>query len=311
VFKLEISLILTVLNEADNIGSLLSSLEAQTRLPDEVVVCDAGSRDETLDILNEFANRFPCPFKIIVSPGNRSKGRNHAIDHTNYDLIACTDAGCSLDKFWLENLIKPFQEDSSIDIVSGFYSARGETLFEKCAAVVTLSTRNIDVDNFLPSARSVAFRKAAWQSVGGFPEDLEYAEDTKFGLNLRNAGKHMTVAMDAIVYWRPRGTFGQIFKQLRYYARGNAKARILLWNYARFHLRYLIWVFMSAAVFFRSWVLIFWCIAVLPYWAKWSFLGWRESQKMESVIITPMIKLVADAGQFAGFWDGLVRGKET
>jgi GT2 family glycosyltransferase len=308
---MKLTLISTVLNEAANLGAFLDSLGRQNRLPDEVVFCDAGSRDGTVNILRDFALRFPRPFKVIEEPGNRSHGRNAAIREAEHDYIAGTDAGCVLDKYWLERLVLPFEHDPAVDVVSGFYQARGETCFERCAAVATLSTRGVTAENFLPSARSIAFRKEAWRRVGGFPEHLEFAEDTQFGLNLRKAGLRFVLAPDALVYWRPRSSPGQVFRQLSNYARGNVQAGILYANYLRPHLRYSLWGLLTAAVFIHPAWLALWIPAVLPYWGKWAVAGWRECRDWRALLLTPGIKLIADAGQFAGFWSGLCRPKRT
>ncbi len=46
---MKVSVIATVLNEGQAIERLLESLAAQTRPPDEVVIADGGSTDETVE----------------------------------------------------------------------------------------------------------------------------------------------------------------------------------------------------------------------------------------------------------------------
>ena len=164
---------------------------------------------------------------------------------------------------------------------------------------------------FLPSARSIAFRKEAWHQAGGFPEHLDFAEDTQFALKLRKEGLRFALATDALVYWRPRSSPGQVFSQLRTYALGNAQAGILYTNYFRPHLRYSLWLALTAAVFIHPGWLALWVPAVLPYWGKWAVAGWRECRDWRALLLTPGIKLIADAGQFAGFWSGVWRPKRT
>ena len=257
-------------------------------------------------MLEAFAARFVHPVKVLKLPGNRSKGRNAAIRESQNEIIAGTDAGCLLDAHWLERLVAPFEEDPLIDVVSGFYEARGETWFEQCAAVVTLSTKGVNPDTFLPSTRSIAFRREAWQCVGGFPEELDFAEDTRFGLDLRKAGRRFAFARNAVVFWRPHHSLRQIFRQFRNYALGNAQAGILTGNYFRIHMRYLGWLLLTASLFLSPWFFIVWTPAVLPYWVMWSNRGWKESHDWRSLVVTPSIKLVADGGQFTGFWSGLL-----
>jgi glycosyltransferase involved in cell wall biosynthesis len=301
---MKVSLICTVLNEADNIAVFMDSLNQQTRLPDEVVICDAGSTDGTVKILQEFGQIFPRPVKVIVEQGNRSHGRNVAIHHAKHDIIAGTDAGCLLDQRWLELLLTPFERDPSVDVVSGFYEARGETVFEKCVAVVTLSTRGINPDTFLPSGRSIAFKKCAWQAVGGFPEHLEFAEDTQFGQSLRDSGFHFAIARDAIVTWRPRRSYAQVYNQYFSYAVGDAQAKLSTGSYIRHHIRYAIWVFLLLSVFVWPFMGLAWITVFAPYWLFWAVLGWHESRTLPALWIVPMAKLTMDMAKFVGWWTG-------
>ena len=91
LFTMKISLISTVLNEARSLPALLDSIAAQTRPPDEVIICDGGSTDGTLELLRA-ERRFPL--RVIERPGsNISQGRNAAIAQASGDVIASTDAG--------------------------------------------------------------------------------------------------------------------------------------------------------------------------------------------------------------------------
>ena len=73
-----ISIIATVYNEGPAIRKLLDSILAQTIFPDEVVICDGGSSDDTVAQIEAYADRLPL--RVIVEPGaNISRGRNVAI----------------------------------------------------------------------------------------------------------------------------------------------------------------------------------------------------------------------------------------
>ncbi len=79
---MQVSVVATVYNEQKSIGRLLASLAEQTRLPDEVVICDGGSTDETVRLIREWAEaQGGClgEVKVFVEPGaNISRGRNAA-----------------------------------------------------------------------------------------------------------------------------------------------------------------------------------------------------------------------------------------
>ena len=222
----QVTVIATVLNEAEAIEALLGSLERQTRLPDEVLIVDGGSTDGTLDKLESFAHRGGLPLKVFSQPGcNISQGRNLAIKAAQSPLIATTDAGVRLEDDWLERLIEPFEGEDPPDVVGGFFLPDPHSTFELALGAVALPLpEEIRGDTFYPSSRSVAFRREAWQAVGGYSEWLDYCEDLLFDFALRDAGYVFAFAPRALVHFRPRKTLGAFFKQYYRYARGDGKA---------------------------------------------------------------------------------------
>ncbi len=213
---------MTLLNEAHSLPHVLDGIARQTLPPDEVVVCDGGSSDGTLGMLHA-ERRFPL--RVIEAPGvNISRGRNLAIAAAAHDVIACTDAGTRPHERWLERLIAPF-ENPATQVSAGFFEADFDSVFELAMSATVLPLREeIRAATFLPSSRSVAFRKTAWQAVGGYPEWLDYCEDLIFDLALRDRFGAFAFAPDACVRFKPRGSLRSFFKQYFLYARGDGKA---------------------------------------------------------------------------------------
>ena len=106
--QMKIAFICTVFNEEKSIEDLLISLESQSLKPDEVIISDGGSSDNTLGKILEFQKQSKLKIKVISAKGNRSVGRNAAIKNTNSEIVAISDAGCILNKNWLKNVTAPF-----------------------------------------------------------------------------------------------------------------------------------------------------------------------------------------------------------
>ena len=160
-----------------------------------------------------------------MEPGaNIARGRNVALAAATHDAIAVTDADCELEPTWLEELLKPL--DAGADVSMGFYEPVVETFFDACMASVNLPTDagEIDPARFNPSGRSVAFRREAIESVGGYPEWLPIGEDMWVDLRWRERGFDMRFAPDAIVHWKLRGDVASTWRQYFRYARGDAQA---------------------------------------------------------------------------------------
>ncbi len=240
-----ISLIATVLNEGQSIHRLMQSLVAQTRLPDEIVITDGGSRDDTVAILQSYTDKLPL--KILVENGaNISEGRNRAIAAAQGDIIAVTDAGVILASDWLEKITHPLLENTACTIVGGFFNPDTTNLFELAMSATVLPLKDeINPLTFLPSSRSIAFRKSVWQAVGGYPEWLDYCEDLIFDLRAKQwisqqvAGA-IAFEPEAVVAFRPRGSLRSFYKQYYLYARGDGKADLWRKRHAARYLTYLV-----------------------------------------------------------------------
>ena len=234
---MKVSLAITVLNESDHIRRLFDSVVKQTRQPDEVVVCDGGSKDNTLDLIREYSNRLPL--KIVTKEGaNISQGRNEAIRNASHEIVAVTDAGVWLEERWLEELLKGIgdqrleiksnlQSPISNSLVAGFFQSDPQNIFEIALGATTLpDVEEINPQKFLPSSRSVAFLKKAWEAVGGYPEWLDFSEDVIFDLKMRQKFGDFVFAPKAIAHFRPRPTLFSFMKQYFNYAKGDGKANL-------------------------------------------------------------------------------------
>ena len=222
---MKISVCGTVKNEEGTIASLLESLLGQTKKPDEIVIVDGGSTYKTVEIIRHFQKK-DGRIRLLVQKCSIAQGRNLAVELAKNDIIAMTDAGCIAHKDWLEEISGPF-EHPEVDVSAGFYKMVGDTPFQKAASVfLGVLPSKFDI-NFLPSTRSIAFRKDIWELVGGFPElSVKTAEDTGFNFRLIKVGARIARVKSALVEWGMPGTIREFGKKIYEYVRGDAKSKI-------------------------------------------------------------------------------------
>lgn len=310
--QMKISVIATVLNEGPAICRLLDSLAVQTRKPDEVVIVDGGSTDGTLAILQTYADKDRLPLRVLVEPGaNISRGRNVAIAAASGDVIASTDAGVWLVPEWLAELVTPFESENPPQVVAGFFVPDPHSVFEIAMGATVLPTiDNIDSDRFLPSSRSIAFKRSAWEAIGGYPEWLDYCEDLIFDFRLRDLYQPFAFAPRAVAYFRPRRSLPGFFKQYYQYARGDGKAD--LWR-KRHVIRYLTYLVAGPLLFVMGWLVSpYWWLAGIglaaagmvatPYRRLLPMLhslGWGE--RIQAILWVPVIRITGDVAKMLGY----------
>ena len=309
---LKCSVIVTVKNEGESLRPLLDSLIQQTRQPDEVVVCDGGSTDNTLAILREYQQWLSLT--IVRAPGsNISEGRNRAIAAAAGPIIAATDAGVVLSPVWLEALTRPFANEG-VAAVSGWFEPDPYTDFEVImGATVLPSPADIDPETFLPSSRSVAFLKEAWEAVGGYPEWLDYSEDLIYDLALRDRYGPFPLAWQAVAYFRPRGSLRAFFRQYYRYGRGDGKANLWPRRHATRYATYLLVLPVLLRLIWRGkgqgWAGLL--AGVGAYCARpaqrlWdSTYGWRPPARLRAFALIPVIRAVGDVAKMLGYPAGV------
>src|ERR1700674_1607550 len=91
--KMRLSIAMCTYNGARFLPQQLESIAAQTRLPDELVVCDDRSADDSAEIIRKFAKNAPFPVRLELNERNLGSTKNFekAIGLCQGDRIALAD----------------------------------------------------------------------------------------------------------------------------------------------------------------------------------------------------------------------------
>lgn len=230
------TLVVTVRDEEASIGTLLGSVRAQTAVPEEIILVDGGSTDNTVEIANRWWEEWRAEeperaantsFRIIESPPlNIAAGRNRGAKAASHEILLFTDAGCILDPRWSERIRAPFHFQNALQLSMGFYSPIIESACARSFVHYLLPRiETVDPPSFLPSARSVAVHRSSFDRIGGFPEHLTLAgEDTLFDIYLKSAILRVAFVPDAIVKWKTPTGLLRLMRTTFRYAQGDAEA---------------------------------------------------------------------------------------
>jgi glycosyltransferase involved in cell wall biosynthesis len=112
--SLSISVIIPTYNRAALVQRAITSLIKQTRLPDEIIIIDDGSTDETPDILAQYS----APVRTIRQPNaGRSAARNTGLQIATGDLIALLDSDDFLPPESIARRAAVFERDPALGVV--------------------------------------------------------------------------------------------------------------------------------------------------------------------------------------------------
>ena len=213
----KVSLVATVKDAGPALEAWLASVRAQTRRPDEVVVVDGGSADGTWERLERAEG-----ITAISEPGaNIARGRNVAVRAAAHDLVAVTDADCELAPAWLDRLLEALE--GGAEVAAGAYAPIARTPWQVAASAHILDPEEIG-PGWMPSSRSLAFRREAFEAAGGYPEWLPIGEDMYLNHRWAELGLRIEPVPAALAWWRVRPTLGATWRQYARYAEGDAAA---------------------------------------------------------------------------------------
>jgi glycosyltransferase involved in cell wall biosynthesis len=148
-----ISIALCTYNGSDFLNEQLKSFLAQTKLPDELVICDDSSEDETVEIVKEFAKSSPFPVRIYVNEQNLGSTKNfeRAISLCTGDIIFLSDQ----DDVWRSDKIELMYDGFAKSKNTGLVFSDAEVVNEN---LKTLKPSVLDF-SFAAKERAAAKRK--------------------------------------------------------------------------------------------------------------------------------------------------------
>jgi len=116
---MSISIAMATYNGAQYLQEQLDSFSSQTLLPDEIIVCDDGSNDATVKILEIFAAASPFVVKVICNEKRLGYARNFekAINLCGGDIVFLSDQDDVWFKTKIERISQEFKEHATTWVI--------------------------------------------------------------------------------------------------------------------------------------------------------------------------------------------------
>jgi succinoglycan biosynthesis protein ExoU len=175
--RLTVGVVITAFNIAPYLPAALASVFGQTRLPDEVVVCDDASDDDPEAALAPFADRV----RYIRRPvrGGEGAAKNTAVAALTTDLAVVLDGDDEMEPERLEALAWVAERRPDLHLVTttwqDFGPGAGPATWSLADDFPVRDQRSEILRwNFLPAP---AIRRVQLLDAGGFDETLRYGPD--------------------------------------------------------------------------------------------------------------------------------------
>lgn len=195
----DISVCIATYNSAKTLRVCLDSILQQSVKPREVLVCDGGSTDGTLKILEEY------PVKIVAT---NMKGvgsaRNVLTSAASGKIVAWIDSDVAIAANWLELMEKIHEDHSEIDSLSSLMRlVDTKEAEEKSKIPVHLKKmvlKTIDVRAREISQSALTIKKDVIQRAGGYDPFFEWGEEWDLKIRLSRIGARLNLIQACLAY---------------------------------------------------------------------------------------------------------------
>jgi len=207
------ALVIVTYNWKEALYLVLQSIKIQSILPDEIVIADDGSREDTKQVIDEFRAEISVPIKHIWQEDlgyNKTRIVNKAIAATTADYIIQIDGDCILSKTLIEDHIKNAQENTYLygtraNILPQYVDKIFETKkisFNFFSKEIKNKTRTLRIPLFAKLYKphsgvsdkvrgcNYSFMKKDFMEINGYSEDFEGwgLDDSDLVIRLNNKG---------------------------------------------------------------------------------------------------------------------------
>lgn len=238
-------------NAHSTLGACLASLRALDYPDFTITVVDDGSTDDTAAIARH------AGVTVLIGPGRGAgAARNLAIDASAADVVAFTDADCTVPPQWLRALTDGLATPDVAGVGGNqrnvFPAGRDAEAqhfdaFFKVASVVSAYTRSGERAQLVDHVASCnsAYWRAALVDVGGFPADFWPGEDVDLDYRLARRGYRCLYVPNAEVAHHRPGTLAWFRQMMRRYGRAE---HALAARYGRFRTIHYVPIAVAAAL---------------------------------------------------------------
>jgi glycosyltransferase involved in cell wall biosynthesis len=224
-----VSVVIPCRNEVAHIGPMLDSLLANTYPRDrlEVLIVDGMSDDGTRPILARYARRYPF-IQLLDNPSRTAPhALNLAIATARGDIIMRMDVHATYPRNYIADLVTGMQETGADAVGAVWLAQPGARTIVARAIAAGLShpfgignahyRLGTDQRRDVDTLGCAAYRRAVFEHIGLFDEELVRSQDSEFTFRLLRAGGRALLVPGVVVNYYTRDSLAKLWRMFFQY----------------------------------------------------------------------------------------------
>ena len=228
-----LTVIVPAYNEADSLADTVRSIQAQTRLPHEIIVVDDCSTDNTAEVARN------CGVTVIrppVNTGSKAGAQNFALARVDTELTMAIDADTVLAPDAIEKLLVALERKEVVAACGFVLPQRVQTIWERGRFIEYLLAfswykpiQDYYQKPLISSGCFSVYRTSVLRAAGGW-STRTMAEDMDLTWTFYQRGHEVRFVPEAVCYPIEPRTFDFMSKQLRRWSHGFVQNVALHWR---------------------------------------------------------------------------------
>ena len=173
-----VSVLVANFNYGKYIGEAIESVEKQDYRNYELIICDDGSTDDSLHIIQEYVNLNPKIRLIQKENGGHASALNRAFQQSRGEIICILDADDFYHQKKVSKIVKSFQDNSqsgivihNLQVIDGNGGKKNVLKF-KNEGYLGPEIPTLRKDLLYPQASGLSFRREVLKDILPIPEDI-------------------------------------------------------------------------------------------------------------------------------------------
>lgn len=301
--KFQVSVLVCAKNEAENLKILIPKLLSQTYSNFELILINDSSTDDTLEIIEDFAERDNRIKIVNVVPneafyGNKKYALTLGIKKALNNNLVFTDADClPATNDWLAIMVSNFTSKKQLILGYGGYFKKKGFLnklirFETMMTAVQYFSYAAIGRPYMGVGRNLAYTSKLFYDNRGYMSHIKVMSgDDDLFVNEAATDNNTALCIDknAFTYSVPKNSFEAWKKQKQRHISTSKlyKSNHKLWLGLYFMANFLFWIFLIFSLLFASWkiTLIIFCIRIL---FQYLIIG-KAAKKLDEEDIVPYL----------------------
>jgi len=274
-----VTVIIPTYNEQEDIEECIKSVLKQKYKRIEVIVVDDGSNDNTIKIVEKYAEKYKKVKLLRQEHKGPGEARNLGAKKAKGKILILIDADMVLFEDYVDKLIKPIIEGKALGTIESIQYNKFETKMQECWGKY-VKLKQLEGENSLVTR---AITKEDFLNLGGFDRKYGYADDKTFYFKY---GIKFLILEDIKCYHKtPKSWFG-VYKQSRWIGSSHVLGNFEKWlefPFINFLIILLLYIFSPFAI---------------------SVLSLRQAYKIKKISLIPWMFVFMTAryfGNLAGY----------